>query len=184
MEIKLRKLMEKDAPLMLEWMQDPGIQKVFQKDMSSITLDDAIKFCNSSLDVNDFQDGKSYHYAIVNEEDEYLGTISLKEVDLTAKTAEYAISTRKRAHGHGVAFKATIILLEKAFNEFGLNRIYLNVLSDNIRAIKFYEKCGFKYEGEFRQHLYLNGEYKNLRWYGILKEEYGELCNKLLRSGD
>lgn len=46
------------------------------------------------------------------------------------------------------------------------------VLLDNKRAIYLYEKCGFTYEGEFRNHLFLRGEFKMLKWYGILREEY------------
>ena len=65
-------------------------------------------------------------------------------------------------------------ILDIAFNELGLNRVYLNVFPENKRAIALYLKCGFKYEGEFQQHVFVRGEYKNLEWYGILREEYNE----------
>ena len=56
-----------------------------------------------------------------------------------------------------------------------LNRVYLNVLDENIRAIKFYEKLGFHYEGLFRQHLYIKDKVVSLRWYALLKREYEEI---------
>ena len=64
------------------------------------------------------------------------------------------------------------MLLEIAFHELDLERVYLNVLSDNGRAKRFYEKAGFRYEGRFRKHLKLRGEWRDWDWYSILKEEF------------
>ena len=170
--IKLRRLIEKDVPLMLEWMHDIEVQKFFRKNMLEITEEQAIIFCKNAEITDKLSQGCSLHYAIVNEQDEYLGTISLKDINIENKTAEYAISMRKCVRGKGVAKKATGILLKIAFEDFGLHRVYLNVFEDNVVARRFYEKCGFVHEGESRKHVYLNGEYKTLEWYGMLKEEY------------
>lgn len=170
--IRLRKLQEKDAPFMIEWMHDSEIQKCFQRPMGEKTLADVIVFIRSAS--NEFQDGKSMHYAIVDQTDEYMGTISLKDIDTNSHKAEYAISLRKKAQGKGVATEATKEILKVAFEKYGLGRVYLNVLEDNHKAIKLYEKCGFVYEGEFRKHLLLRGEYKTLKWYSMLREEYIE----------
>ena len=86
--------------------------------------------------------------------------------------AEFAISMRAAAQGQGIAMEATKELLKIAFEEIGLQRVYLNVLSDNDRAVHLYEKCGFVYEGEFRNHIKIRGEMKSLKWYGILKDEF------------
>ena len=166
----LRKLDEKDAEGMLEWMKDPEINKNFRFSPNIKDIQDALKFIKEAE--TEPVDGKSIHYAIVSETDEYLGTISLKEVDLAAKSAEYAISLRRKAQGKGIGFKATKELLGKDFDQFGFHRVYLNVLSANKKAIHLYEKCGFVYEGEFRQHLLLRGEYVSLKWYGMLREDY------------
>lgn len=168
--MKLRKLKEKDADGMLEWMHDPEIQKNFQIAMRSKEKKDILEFIKKA-EVVPIQN-ESIHYAIANEQDEYLGTISLKNIDMISRNAEYAISLRQKAQGRGIAAKATKELLNIAFKELDLERVYLNVLSENIRAIHLYEKCGFIYEGEFRKHLLLEGEFKTLKWYGILKEEF------------
>lgn len=49
--------------------------------------------------------------------------------------------------------------------------MYLNVLEENVRANKFYVKCGFVLEGQFRDHLCLQGEYKNLNWYTMINPD-------------
>lgn len=172
--ISIRELKETDAPQMLEWMHDPDIQSCFKKNMMSVTLEEARKFCVISKIPKVIKQGDSLHFAIVDENDEYLGTISLKEIDLENRSAEYAITTRKKAHGQGVAKQATGLLLKKAFVEYGLHRVYLNVLADNEPAIRLYERCGFTFEGEFREHLNIGGKYMNWKWYGLLENEYNE----------
>lgn len=168
--MRFRKLEEKDAEGMLEWMRDPEIQKAFRFNAASRDIGSVICFIKQAN--NQLIDGEDMHYAIVDEYDEYLGTISLKDVNLTDRKAEYAISLRKKAQRRGIATEATREVLRLAFEEYGLERIYLNVLSDNDRAIRLYEKMGFTYEGAFRKHLFLRGEYKTLKWYSMLREEY------------
>jgi Acetyltransferases, including N-acetylases of ribosomal proteins len=170
--INLRKLEIADAPYMLEWMHDPEMQKCFQKDMMNMSLQQAEDFCRNSGFQDIVNEGQDIHYAIVDERNEYLGTISLKNISLTNLSAEYAISTRKCAQGKGIARTATEIILQKGFDELKLHRIYLNVLSNNKRAIRFYEKCGFVYEGEFREHLHHQGNVLSLKWYSMLDNEF------------
>lgn len=170
MNIRLRTLERKDCDGMIEWMHDEEIARSFQKNMKDKTRADVLNFIASAKSIP--LDGEDMHYAIVDEADEYLGTISLKSINLKDGNAEYAISTRKKVWGKGVAQKATKELLNIAFKELNLEKVYLNVLSDNVRAIRLYEKCGFQPEGEFRNHLYLEGKYKNLKWYAILRKEY------------
>ena len=164
--------MEKDAPLMLEWMHDPQVQTGFKKNMLEASLEDALTFIRGAQDTEISKVGQSMHFAIVNDEDEYLGTISLKNIDPLNETAEYAIATRKVAHGTGAAFLATGLLLQKAFFEYGLNRVFLSVYANNESAIRLYERSGFCFEGEFREHFLIDGKKVNWKWYGILKEEF------------
>ncbi len=167
----LRELRENDAMAMLEWMHDPEIQRCFREGIAKKSLEDVIIFIRQARVDGGIRD--DYHFAIADEKnDEYLGTVSLKNIDMASRTAEYAISLRRKAQGRGIAYSATVQILRLAFEEMGLERIYLNVLSENERAIRLYERIGFILEGEFRKHLYLRGEYHNLKWYGMLQEDY------------
>lgn len=164
--IRLRRLEEKDIPGMLEWMHEPEINRWFRFDAASMTEERAGKFIAGS-----FSD-TNRHYAIADDDDNYLGTISLEDIDRENAHALYAVSLRADARGQGIALSATKMLLEIAFRELDLERVYLNVLSDNERAKRFYEKAGFRYEGRFRKHLKLRGEWRDWDWYSILKEEF------------
>ena len=162
----LRKLEEKDVEYMLEWMHDPEVTKNFQADFLSMTKERVLNFVQNSFSE------ETQHFAFVNEQDEYLGTISLKHISEDSHNAEYAIVTRVCAQGTGAAKKATYELLEYAFEELKLHKVYLNVIATNERARALYEKCGFKYEGLAREHFYIQGEYRDMCWYGITVDDY------------
>ncbi|MFR1808044.1 MAG: GNAT family N-acetyltransferase [Pygmaiobacter massiliensis] len=162
--MKLRKLEEKDIPWILEWMKDPEVNCFFRFDPVAVTHQTVADFVAAAQDFS-----KARHYACVDDNDIYLGTISLKNINEKDKNAEYAISFRKAAQGNGAAKFATLEILRIAFEEMSLARVYLNVLENNARARKFYEKCGFRYEGTFQRHLCIKGVFYNLCWYGFTK---------------
>ena len=163
---RLRKLEQRDIPGMLEWMKDPELNCWFRFDAEKMTVEKAGSFIEGSFNES------TRHYAITDESDEYLGTISLEEIDRENAHALYAVSLRKKAIGTGAAMAATQELLRIAFDELGLERVFLNVLSANTRARRFYEKAGFRHEGCFRKHLKLRGEWQDWEWYAVLKDEY------------
>lgn len=165
-EFRLRPLKEKDAVYMLEWMTDPAIARFFRFDASKMSLEQ----CKAFIDRVGKQEN-CCHYCIADAQDEYLGTISLKEI--RDGEAEYAISTRAKAHGTGAAMAATRKILEIAFGELGLYRVYLNVLADNGRANAFYRKAGFCYTHREENALVIRGEMKSLNWYEITKNSFG-----------
>lgn len=171
--MNLRKLLPKDADGMLSWMSDPTINKFFLIDENNINKKSIIEFIEKSQDVS-----SNLHLAITDSKDNYLGTISLKNINQKDRKAEYAISTCKEIHGTGISKSATIEILRIGFEELLLNKIYLNVLSNNERAVKFYEKCNFVFEGEFKEHYLVNGIYQDLKWYRILKSEFINNTNK------
>ena len=169
---QLRRLEEKDVPEMLAWMHDPKVNCRFHFDFASMTEEKALAFIeNSFSEVNQ-------NFAFVGDDDKYLGTISLKNISKVDNNAEYAVVTSYAAQGTGAAYEATMEILKYAFETLELNRVYLNVLVENERANAFYKKCGFQYEGMFKEHLCVQGEYKDLNWYAMTRKQYLDKINK------
>ncbi len=164
----IRRLEHKDAPLMLEWMHEKDINRAFRQPFGKYTAEQAVHFIDNSFD------DRNRHFAVVNESDEYLGTVSLKNISQADRSAEYAIIVRSVARGMGVARLATENILNYAFDILGLHRVYLNVLAQNERARRFYTKCGFVYEGTSRDAILLNGRYESLAWYGMINDKEQE----------
>jgi diamine N-acetyltransferase len=148
-------------------MYDESISRWFRFDAASKNLNDVEKYIADAIN-----DKNALHFAVADDVDKYLGTVSLKNIETKSGQAEYAIVMSKAAIGTSAAKFATDFILKKGFAELKLNRIFLNVLKDNARAVRFYEKYGWVKEGVFRQALLHKGELKDLVWFSILKEEY------------
>ena len=164
--MRLRALQDRDAILMLEWMHDPAVNHVFRLDFASMTRDKVLLFIRKG------QTATESHYSICDDADTYMGTISLKQIDVVNGTAEYAIVLRQVAQGQGFAGYATREILRIAFEELGLHKVYLNVLKENEHASGFYEHIGFRYEGTQRAQLVIGGRRHDLKWYGLLADEW------------
>lgn len=160
----LRPLQPKDASRMLEWMHDEDTTQFLRLDGKSATIETTLKFIDAATN-----EGSNLHRAIVDIQDSYLGTVSLKNIDLEKQEAEYAISMHPCARGTGAAFDATKQILKIAFEEQGLRRVYLNVLEENKRAIRFYEKLEFEYKMT-TDTVFYNSTHK-LRWYDKNRKE-------------
>lgn len=92
------------------------------------------------------EDEENLHLALVDENDEYMGTVSLKDIDKINKTAEFANTIRKCAMGKGYSSQAMKMIIEKAFEEYGLESVYWCVSPENKRAVRFYDKNGYMWK--------------------------------------
>ena len=59
-----------------------------------------------------------------------------------------------------------------AFLVLNLHRLSINVFAYNQRAIKAYERLGFKFEGIERKMLLRDGQRWDVIYMGILKDEW------------
>ncbi len=100
-----------------------------------------------------------------------VGLIGLLGIDSVNKKAEFYISMGDiRFKRKGISTVATGLILKYAFNELLLNKVYLNVDSENIAACRLYEKVGFFCEGEFKDDMFFKGRFIDRKRYAILRE--------------
>lgn len=167
--IFLRELRLEDAEPMLEWLQTPDIYKTMQYDPNEQSIERCREFIKNS-----WGNELNVHCGITNDKGEYLGTVSLKNIDKERNNAEFAIGLRPKAIGCGIAGAALRAIMKKAFEELELNKVYLYVRCDNSRAIAFYKKHHLEYEGCFKEHIYVQGNYKDICWFALRRKMYGE----------
>ena len=166
--MKLRNLLEKDAPLMLVWMHDKTVTEKLRSDFASKTLKDCEAFIKSSWDDKD-----SIHLAIASDEDEYMGTVSLKNIE--DNSAEFAIVVRQEAMGKGYSWFGMESILEKAFDELGLESVYWCVSRENYRALRFYDKHNFHEVVDLPEKVKDRyADIPGLKWYSVLNGD--EVC--------
>jgi len=74
-----------------------------------------------------------------------VGQVSLYHIDWANGRAEFGrlMIGVADAVGKGLAHEATQLLVDYALNELGLCQVYLEVWSNNLRALEIYKRCGF-----------------------------------------
>lgn len=160
--MKWRKLETKDASRMLEWMHDDNVVRHLDTDFSCKTLEDCLRFIRES-----WNSRTDFHRAVVDDKDAYMGTVSLKHIDEIAGEAEFAIVVCRNAMGKGFSQFAMKKIIQIGFDELGLQKIYWYVRKENVRAVKFYEKEGFR-RTEPQKKLRGGTE---LIWYSVQKKD-------------
>lgn len=99
-----------------------------------------------------------------------IGTCQLSAINFINSSAELQIRIGDVAEqGKGYGTEATRLLVTFGFNDLNLHRIYLNVFEHNARALKTYDKIGFKKEGVLRDAEFINGQYFNVVTMSIFK---------------
>jgi len=100
--------------------------------------------------------------------DEHIGNIYLREVDWIVRRARLEVFVGipvQRSKGYGQS--AIRQLLSYAFNDLGLRKVYLDVLTENHGAIHIYEKLGFTVEGTLRSHVFKGGDWRDMILMGV-----------------
>jgi RimJ/RimL family protein N-acetyltransferase len=107
------------------------------------------------------------------QDDRLIGTIGLGGIAWTHGDAFVGIGLGERAYwGKGYGTDAMRLILRFAFIELSLHRVSLDVFAYNPRAIKSYEKAGFKHEGQMRQMLHREGRRWDMVFMGITREDW------------
>lgn len=109
-------------------------------------------------------------FAIRRRSDERLvGTCQLQGIDLRHATAELQVRVGERdAQDGGLGTEAVGLLVTHAFEDLRLVRVGLHVLATNTRAIRVYEKVGFRREGVLRQAACIEGRRLDVVVMGML----------------
>lgn len=102
-----------------------------------------------------------------------IGHCALYSFDALSHTCELGIVIGDKDYwGKGYGTDAVRVLLDYAFRLRNVHKVHLNVNGNNTRAQRAYQKCGFVEEGRLRQHVWHNGQYIDLVYMGILREEW------------
>jgi len=103
----------------------------------------------------------------------YLGQIDLTSINWKLRAAEMAmVIGSEELRGQGIGGEAIALVLAYAFTTLGLVRVSLEVAVDNRRAVRCYEKAGFRLEGVKRKAFMVDGEYVDLAMMAVLREEW------------
>lgn len=102
-----------------------------------------------------------------------IGNCGVFGVDFVNRYGELGILIGDKTEWNkGYGSEAMTLLLRHSFETLNLNRAFLRVYTDNIRAVRSYEKAGFVLEGRLREGVYKFGKYEDVLIMSVLRSEW------------
>jgi UDP-4-amino-4,6-dideoxy-N-acetyl-beta-L-altrosamine N-acetyltransferase len=166
--IRIRGVEHVDLPTLVSWRNDPRVYQYFyEHEPLSMVMQ------------------KAWFEKLLTRSDERLwiaeliqdacpvGTIGLSHIDWRSRKAELArVLVSPAYRGNGLGSELVCLVLRYCFEHLNLNRLYLDTLADNRRAVDLYAHLGFTQEGILRQHVFKDGRYRDLAYMAMLREQF------------
>lgn len=166
----LRPLERRDMPAYVAGINDTEVGGTAGYRMP-LSLEMATGWLDGALEQARRGDGHFFAVCALGD-DRFIGTIWLKEVNKLDGNAELAIFMDRDHIGSGWGTDAERALIGFGFDTLGLERIWLTADADNTRAIRSYEKVGFKHEGLMRRSRRTGGRLIDGVLMALLRDEW------------
>ncbi|KSU81118.1 Protein N-acetyltransferase, RimJ/RimL family [Fictibacillus enclensis] len=163
--VKLRSFETADIRELHRWSNDS--RSILMVGRTPLTYEQVLQEVEGKRRNNDLLLG------IENEEQQLVGWVFLKDIDHGHGRASIGILLAPEARGKGYGKIAMEQMIDVGFKQLRLNKIYLTTRGTNEQAIGLYKKIGFTVEGKLRQHAYVDGQYLDTYFMGILASEWG-----------
>jgi len=156
MPLHLEPLSLDHLPHVMTWVNDREVMQYFANRQTDITELDEATYIEGLLA------SKQERVYSVFDDEVYVGQVSLNQIYWPAKNARLFVVVRRELQGRGYGTSAVERIVEKAFGELGLRKIWLIVRKDNRHAQAMYLKLGFDFEGVLRDEYCVNGVYYDM----------------------
>ena len=157
--IKIRKLLQKDIPYRIKWINNPSVNKFIGDKIGQKTNLKKEKewFVN-------YQKSKNKKFFIICDDLKPIGFMGLSNINKVNKNADLFIAIGEDDYrGKGIGKIAMKWIIDYGFNKLKLHKINLGVIKNNIPAVNLYKSLGFVIEGKMKDEVF----YKN-KFYDFL----------------
>lgn len=169
-KVNLRAIELRDLDDIMKWVNDPEVNRYLLVGLWPISREAEAQWVQRRATGDDPTDKA---LVIEAKDGTYLGGIGLHHIDFPSGTAELGIVIgRKDYWGKGYGTDAMKVLLKHAFENLRLRKVMLTVFGSNVRAQKSYAKLGFREVGKLTAHLLKQGQYEDLIYMELFKEEF------------
>jgi len=157
-----------DVEKFTEWLNDLELTVNFT------SFDKMINVANEKILLEKIS--VEHNYSIIEKEtDELLGNCGFFDIDYLNQTAETGIFIGNKSYWNkGYGTEAITLLIDYGFKALNLHNIMIRVYEFNKRAIRSYEKIGFKRFGVRREALQRELKRHNIIHMDILSNEFYE----------
>jgi RimJ/RimL family protein N-acetyltransferase len=166
-KIRLRAIERSDIPAFVRWLNDPEVTQYLVTYMPMSQAQEE-RWFEAQLEQRD-----GFILGIETLDGKLIGNLALVHIDWKNSRAGLGVVLGEKEYwGQGYGTDAITALLGFAFKQMNLHSVHLTTYEYNKRAIRCYEKCGFKLEGRMRQAHFYDGRYHDELMMGVLREEF------------
>jgi diamine N-acetyltransferase len=169
--VYLRPLERDDLNTIRLWANDPEIRRL-TGETAPMSQADAQEFLEKVQHDKD----RVWFAVVVRENDRLIGEAGLLRMFRPWRTTDLSlILGDKGAWNQGYGTEAILLLLDYAFGVLNFHRVAIGVVALNTRALRFYEKIGFRQEGIQRDGYYCDHAYHDFVMMSLLEDEFRAL---------
>ncbi|MFT5874401.1 MAG: RimJ/RimL family protein N-acetyltransferase [Clostridium sp.] len=165
-KVLLRCVERRDLNIFYDIWSDEKVRKLDGSFILPPSKEDLLNNFNKFVNID-----KKY-LSIVNEKGVVVGYITYKEINGFKNVYVLGITIGYNFWNRGYGQDSIKVLLKYLFMDMAAQRVELEVLDFNTRAIQCYKKCGFVEEGKKRKTCFSYGIYKDIIIMGILRDEF------------
>jgi ribosomal-protein-serine acetyltransferase len=151
-------VVERNRAYLAEWLPWPAEQ----------TLEGTLDFIRKTRGQLDQNDG--FQTAMVVD-GRIVGSVGFVGIRWEARATGIGYWLAEEQQGRGLMTRAVGALTDHAFDELDLNRVEIQVASDNRRSRAIPERLGFTVEGVLRDYERVGDRYLDIIVYGLLARE-------------
>jgi ribosomal-protein-alanine N-acetyltransferase len=166
--VLLRPVQDRDHALILGWQNHPEVWWWMDYERT-FTLED--------IRESEALAKAEGHPFVIEAGDRPIGRIGLNQFSSRDQTCSlYVFIGEPDVWGMGFGGDAMVTLLRWGFDTFGLHLVQLWSLSSNLRALRAYEKIGFRVDGVLRERsLKTDGKRHDRTFMSITRDEFDAL---------
>ncbi len=175
--VRLAAPVPEDAACFAEWNND--FEYLRQMDTDYARPRNVHDHENLAQSMRSQENGVLFHVHTLAE-DRMIGFVAIHDIEWNNQSGMISIGIGDREfRGKGYGTDAMGTAIAYAFRELNLHRLGLDVNGDNPRAIRVYEKLGFRHEGAAREAIHRDGEWVDRLYMGLLRCEWEEMDRAL-----
>lgn len=165
------------ARVQARWRRDTEFHRLADNDPALLISEKKIREWVEKQGEKGFPPDRYYFSVHTLAQDQYIGYLGLW-VDLIHSEAWVGLGIGEREYwSKGYGTDMMRLCQRYVFSELCLERLSLGLHEYNPRALRSYEKCGFRLEGRTRQDMLREGKRTDSLWMGILREEWLQMQN-------
>ena len=169
--VYLRPLAKEDSVYLRKWSDDAEIRGLIGE-VTPMSQADCEKFLEKVCADN----SREWFVVVVKENSRVIGEAGLLRMDRAWRATDVSVIIgEKEEWGKGYGTETILLLLDYAFRHLNFHRVAIGVVGFNERALRFWEKVGFRKEGVHRDGYYYDGKYYDFVMMSILEDEFREL---------